>query len=253
MALDPVSAVAIVAAGIVGGFFNTVAGGGSLLTLPALMLAGLPADVANGTNRLAIVGQATLGAAAFAREGHLDRATALGVLVPTVTGAAVGALVASQVPEAILRVVLLLVLVGMAALLAFVPGAVTAEPGERPRSPRERPLGGLALFGAGMYGGFVQAGVGFLLLAVLGGALRHELVGANALKLVCTAVLSVVALAVFALAGQVAWVPGLLLAAATTVGSRLGVGFATRVPAVVLRRILLVAVLASCGAALLER
>src|SRR5690606_26473499 len=104
---------------------------GSLLTLPALMLAGLPADVANGTNRLAIVGQATLGAAAFAREGHLDRATALGVLVPTVTGAAVGALVASQVPEAILRVVLLLVLVGMAALLAFVPGAVTAEPGER--------------------------------------------------------------------------------------------------------------------------
>lgn len=253
MALDPVSAVAIVGAGIVGGFFNTLAGGGSLLTLPALMLAGLPADVANGSNRLAMVGQATFGAAAFAREGRLDRAVALEVLWPTVSGAAVGAVVASRVPEATLRVVLLIVLIGMATLLAWVPGAVTAEPDERPRRLGERPLGALALFGAGAYGGFVQAGVGFLLLAVLGGVLRHELVRANALKLVCTAVLSLVALGVFALADQVAWVPGLLLAAATTAGSRIGVRFATRVPAPVLRRILLVAVLASCGAALLDR
>jgi len=252
MALDPISAAAIVVAGIVGGFFNTLAGGGSLLTLPALMLAGLPADVANGTNRLAIVGQAAWGAAAFARAGRLEARPALEVLLPTATGAAGGALVASQVPEDLLRTVLLLMLVGMAALLAFAPGMVSAEPGERARALRERPLGAVALFAAGAYGGFVQAGVGFLLLAALGGVLRYDLVGANALKLVCTAALSVVALAVFVWADQVAWVPGLLLAVATTAGSQLGVRFATRVPAAALRRVLLVAVLASCGAALLK-
>lgn len=250
MALDLISGAAIVGAGLVGGFFNTVAGGGSLLTLPALMLAGLPADVANGTNRLAIVGQATLGAAAFAREGRLDGPTSLSVLLPTVLGSAAGATAASLVPEEPLRIVLLSMLVGMALLLTFAPGVVTAHPDEQPRILRESPLGIVALFGAGAYGGFVQAGVGFVLLAVLGGVLRHDLVRANALKLVCTATLGVVALAIFVLAGQVSWVPGLLLAVSATLGSQVAVRFATRMPAQVLRRILLVAVLASCAAAL---
>lgn len=250
--LDPITGLVLVGAGLVAGFFNTVAGGGSLLTLPALMLAGLPADVANGTNRLSVLTQSVAGVGAYAKEGRLAREAILPVLAPTVSGSFLGALVASQVPEEVLRVVLLAMLVLVAALLGFFPKVITPAEGEEPRTLREHPVGALGLFATGLYGGFVQAGVGFLLLSVIGGMLRFDLVRANALKLVCTTVFGVVALAVFVAAGQVAWVPGLVLAGAAAVGSRVGVSFATRVPAVVLRRVLLVAVIASCLAAYLE-
>lgn len=246
--LDGAQGVALVVAGLAAGFFNTVAGGGSLLSLPVLMLIGLPADVANGTNRLAVVTQSVVGAASFAGAGALPRQSVLPVLGPTLLGAILGAVVASRVQEGVLRGVLLTMLVGMALLLTLAPGLVTAEPDEEPRGTTL--IGALGLFGAGLYGGFVQAGVGFLLLAVLGGLLRYDLVRANALKLVCTTVFGVAALGIFVLADQVAWVPGMVMAAAAVLGSRLGVVFATRVEPVVLRRLLLVMVLAACAGAL---
>ncbi len=244
--MTPLGALGIVLAGVAAGFMNTVAGGGSLLTLPALMLAGLPADLANGTNRLCIVTQSVSGVAGLSSKGKLERRSVLPVLAPTITGSLVGAVVASQVPETVLRPVLLVVLVSMATLLAFRPRLVTGEEGGTPLALSERPAGALGLFAAGLYGGFIQAGVGFVLLAVIGGMLRYDLVGANALKLVCTSVFGAVALSVFVAAGQVVWMPALLLAVATVVGSQLGVRFAVSVRQDVLRRVLLGCVVAAC-------
>ncbi len=246
------TAAAIFVAGIAAGFVNTLAGGGSLLTLPALMLAGLPADIANGTNRLAIVTQSFSGATGFARRGRLDRRQLVPVVAPTVVGAVLGAAVASQVPEAVLRPVLLGVLVTMATVLAFRPKLVTGAEGGTPEQVLERPAGMVGLFLAGAYGGFIQAGVGFVLLAVLGGVLRYDLVGANALKLVCTTVFGLAALLVFVAAGQVVWGPAALLAVATVLGSQLGVRFAVSVPQDRLRKILLVCVIAACIGVLLK-
>ena len=114
---------------------------------------------------------------------------------------------------------------------------------------RERPIAALGLFAAGVYGGFVQAGVGFILIAALAGGLRFDLVRSNALKLVCTGAFSVVALIVFVLNDQVLWIPGLILGAGTMVGATLSVRFAITVPQSTLKWILLVMVSITCGAA----
>jgi hypothetical protein len=178
---------ALVAAGLGAGFLNVMAGGGSLLTLPVLMLLGLPADVANGTNRLSIVSQSLSGMLGYHRGRALDHRSILRVLVPTSLGSLGGALLASRVPVRALELVLLGAMVATALLVALVPRLFAAQRDSEPRWDR-RAAGFLGLFGAGLYGGFVQAGVGFLLLGVLGGVIRYDVVRANALKLVCTLV-----------------------------------------------------------------
>jgi hypothetical protein len=236
----------LVLAGVVAGFINTMAGGGSLLTLPALMLFGLPADVANGTNRLSVLSQSLSGALLFHKENKVERGALWRVLAPTASGSLLGALVASRVPPEVLEPVLLATMVAIALAIAFRPAWVTAKEDEEPRPVDARAF--LGLFAAGLYGGFIQAGVGFVLLSVLGGLLRYDLVRANALKLVCTTVFGVVALGVFVLADQVRWVPGAVLAVATVIGSQIGVRYALKVAPRVLRRILLACVIAFCAA-----
>jgi uncharacterized membrane protein YfcA len=242
----------LVVAGVAAGFLNTMAGGGSMLALPVLMLLGLPADVANGTNRLSIVTQSTAGLLAFRRHGKLDERALVPVVLPTVLGAILGAISAASLPPALLEYMLLGTMMTMAAVMTVFPGAVTAPLDAPPAAGKRRLAGRAGLFAAGLYGGFIQAGVGFLLLGALSGILRYDLVRANALKLACTSIFSVAALAVFVIAGQVAWPPAAVLAAATVLGSLLGVRFAIRVPQAVLRYIVLACVIATCVAALLK-
>jgi hypothetical protein len=244
---------ALAAAGISAGFLNTVAGGGSLLTLPVLMLIGLPADVANGTNRLAIVTQSLTGVAALERLGKLDRRGLVPALAASTTGALLGALFATQVPPEFLRYVLLGALVLMATLVLVNPNAIGAPAGTaEPRWETRRAAGLIGLFAAGLYGGFIQAGVGFLLLAVLGGILRYDVLGATALKAVCTLIYGLVALAVFAAAGDVVWKVAAPLAVYTAIGSLLGVKLARRAPHRTMRVIAFVGVLATSIGALLK-
>jgi hypothetical protein len=239
-------------AGIGAGFINTVAGGGSMLTLPVLMLLGLPADLANGTNRLSVVSQSVSGVWAFHRGGRLDTSALGRIALPTILGAAVGAVVASQVPPALLKYVLLGTMLAVAVVMVVHPQVVTAPEGSEPLLDRRRLAAFLGLFATGLYGGFVQAGVGFVLLSVLGGVIRYDVVRANALKLACTLLFGCVALGVFAVAGQVVWGIGALLAVYTVIGSQLGVRFALRVRHGVIRWIIFVAVVATCVGALLE-
>lgn len=126
---------------------------------------------------------------------------------------------------------------------------VLADEDEEPGRPWKDPRALLGLFGAGLYGGFVQAGVGFVLLAVLGGVLRYDAVRANALKLVCTLLFGTVALGIFVYAGQVVWVPAVVLAVGTVIGSQLGVRFAVKANPKVIRAIIFVCVVATCVAA----
>jgi uncharacterized membrane protein YfcA len=242
----------LVAAGIAAGFINTMAGGGSLLTLPALMLLGLPANVANGTNRVAVVAQSVWGGLAFHKAGKLHTGAVLPIVAPAVLGAIGGATVAAIAPPEVLEPVLLGTMIAMALVMLLKPKLVTASGEEEPRSAWGHWPSWLGLFGAGLYGGFVQAGVGFVLLAVLGGLMRYDAVRANALKLVCTLLFGVPALAIFVLADQVEWIPGALLALGTVIGSQLGVRFAIKASPRVLHWIIVVTVIATCVAALLK-
>lgn len=250
MEYDPLFIAILIAAGLFGGFVNTLAGGGSMITLPALMLMGLPADVANATNRVGVLLQSLTGLKGFDSAGRLDRGAIADILVPTVIGALAGALLASFLPETLLKPILLGTMVLMALTMIVAPDVVAPPEGTPVKKLRESPLGIASLFFAGLYGGFVQAGVGFILIAAIAGALRYDLVRTNALKLLGTAVFSAVALLVFAVRGQVLWIPGLILAVGTVIGAMVSVRFAINVSQNTLKWLLFVMVSISCGAAM---
>jgi uncharacterized protein len=239
----------VIVAGFVAGFINTIAGGGSMLTLPALMIMGLPADIANATNRVGVVLQSLAGARQFHARGKLSVPDIAPTLIPVLIGSLIGALLASYLPREILKPVLLLTMLGMAILMLVKPSTVMPPPGTPVLTVRESPTAWAGLFAAGLYGGFVQAGVGFIIIAALAGGLRYDLVRTNALKMAITGILTVIALVVFVARGQVLWVPGLLMAAGTVVGATLSVRFAIAAPQYVLKWFLFGMVLVTCAAA----
>lgn len=247
--LTLLSVAALLFAGVIGGFINTLAGGGSMLTLPALMMLGMPADIANATNRIGVLLQSLTGVKGFKDADRLDVGAILPVLLPTLAGSLVGALSASYLPLWVLKPTLLGAMVAMALIMLIWPSVVAPEPGTKACGLKERPWAAAALFVAGLYGGFVQAGVGFILIAALAGGLRYDLVRSNALKLVCTAAFSVMALGVFILRDQVLWIPGLILAAGTVIGAIVSVRFAISVAQTTLKWLLFIMVTLTCGAA----
>lgn len=248
--LGLLSVLLLTVTGFIAGFINTIAGGGSLLTLPALMLLGLPADIANATNRIGILLQSLAGVRGFYNHGRLDPATILPTLLPTMLGSLGGALLASYLPVELLKPALLFTMLAIAVLMVVQPSAIAPPPDTPVLRLRQRPMAAIGLFLGGLYGGFVQAGVGFILIAALAGGLRYDLVRANALKVAITGALTLIALAVFIARDQVLWVPGLLMASGTVVGATLSVRFAVTVPQHVLKWALFTMVLLSCGAAL---
>ncbi|NOY91580.1 MAG: sulfite exporter TauE/SafE family protein [Deltaproteobacteria bacterium] len=242
----------VAAAGVVAGFVNMFAGGGSMLTLPALMLLGLPPGVANGTNRLGMLVLTASGAHAYHQRGALSLREVVPIAAPTVVGALLGAWLATSIPSEWLGGVLLGTMLSVALLLLLRPAIFSAARESQALSLRERPSAIVALFAAGLYAGFVQAGVGFLMLAILGGLLRYDMLRANALKLAVALFFVAASLGVFIWSGDVRWLPGLVLAAGSVLGARLGVRFASKVEPGRFRWLLFVAVLAGCVAAWLR-
>lgn len=235
-------------AGVLASIINVLAGGGGMLVLPLLMALGMPADFANGTYRLSVLTQSAAGGAAFYRGGHLPIEAAWRILAPTVVGAAIGAYGATVTPREALKPIILVTMIAMAALIAInrrtlIPSAGSAL------ALRERPHGYVLLLAIGVYAGFIQAGVGFLLLGVLVGLLRHDLVAANALKLVCTLAFGSIALAIFVWAGLVSWLPAIVLAVASILGALIGVRIAVRISPDALRWFVFVCVVATSLAA----
>lgn len=241
--LSPGSLLLLCGAGLAAGFINTLAGGGSLLTIPALMLVGLPVDVANGTNRVAVWLQSWTATAAFHQKGRLPLNDIGAVVLPTLVGTGAGALVATVADATILEPVVFGLLVAMALTMALRPRLLTPAEAESPRAVTRR--SGLALFGCGLYAGFIQAGVGYFMLAALAGMLRYDLVRANALKVLLTGVFTTLALVIFALAGDVAWGIGAVVAVAAAVGGWLGVKVAVRVDPRAIRWLLVTTITAS--------
>lgn len=247
--LSVLSISLLIVAGFLAGFINTIAGGGSMLTLPALMIFGMPADIANATNRVGILLQSFAGASGFHKKGKLAPATIVPTLVPTLMGALFGSLLASYMPVSWLKPTLLVTMLGMAILMLVKPSVVAPPEGTPAYSLRERPTAAIGLFIAGFYGGFIQAGVGFLIIAAVAGGLRYDLVRTNALKMAITAALTVIALVVFVARGQVLWIPGLVLAVGMVAGAMASVQFAINVPQSVLKWTLFAMVLVTCVAA----
>ena len=219
--LDAGLVVTLIGAGLAAGALNTLAGGGSLLLVPALMLTGMSATVANGTSRVAILAQCLTVVIAFARKDRLPTAAARTVVPPVLVGAALGAVIATRISDRVFEPLLLGTLGLMALALLVSPARFLPPPGAEPRSATT-PLAVVGLFAAGVYGGVLQAGAGLVFLALLAGGLHHDLVRANALKALVMAIYIAGTVVVFALAEQIVWAPALVLGVGAALGAAIG-------------------------------
>jgi uncharacterized protein len=229
-------------AGALASVINAIAGGGSLLTLPLLVALGLPPGLANGTNRVGVITQGIASVAAFHRRGFRDYRVVARLLPPMMLGAAVGTALATRMGDELLRIVFGATLAAWAVLLVVHPGRFLHAPPE----PRRAGLPTVVLAVLiGVYGGFLQVGVGFPLLALLVLHLGHPAVQANAIKLALTLGYTLVSLPMFALAGQVAWREGVVLAVGGLVGGWVGTHLQLRGGANLVRWVVVVAVATS--------
>lgn len=208
---------AVPIAGFAAGFINTLAGSGSLITLPLLILLGLPANVANATNRVGVLLQNVVAVATFRKRGALNLTGSWKLIVTTIVGSVVGALLAVDLDEAMLRRVIGVLMLVLLGVMLVNPERWIAEHVTR-REPRllvEVPL----FFVIGVYGGFIQVSVGLFLIAGLVLGAGYNLVGANAMKNLLVLLFTAAALVVFVINNQVDWMLGLLLGAGQAVGA----------------------------------
>jgi uncharacterized membrane protein YfcA len=207
-------------AGVAAGVINTFAGGGSFLTLPVLVALGLPMSVANGTSRVSVALQNVTSVATFHRQGVQEYRAALWLALPMSVCSVLGAWLATRMDDAVLQPLFGGLLVVWAIVLYFWPASFEVGEDETPKPMDVSSW--IAACGIGLYGGFAQAGVGFPLLALLTGYMRHAPVRANAIKVFVVLVFTVLALPVFVQSGQVVWREGLVLAAGTMLGAWVG-------------------------------
>lgn len=242
----------LVLAGGASGFINTVAGGGSFLTLPALMLLGMPADVANATNRPSVLAQSVSTVAGFHAAGRFDTRAATWILGISSAGVMAGALAANWIPADYLKPILLGSMVIIATLMFFKPDLVLPPRDVPVLTVMDRPISVLWLVLTGFYGGLIQGGIGFLSLMVLCGVLHYDLTRANGMKIAISGISGILPLLVFLFAGKILWVPAMVLAVAAVIGSRIGVRFAITAKQETLRVILFVTVVIVTIAAFLK-
>src|SRR3990170_8701136 len=217
--MSTVNILLLLLAGIAAGFVNTVAGGGSVVTLPVLVEI-VGTSLANGTNRVAILMENAVAAASFHRGRKVPWAFVGPLLIPIILGAGAGAWVATLLSAATMKRVFGLVIVLVALSMIVRPSQWMHEGEPRIREPWRS----LAFFGIGFYGGFVQAGVGFLLLVGLVLVEGLGLIRGNAAKVVLILAYTPLSLFLFARAGQVDWAAGATLG----VGSMTGALIASR-------------------------
>jgi len=208
----------LIAGGFVCGVMNALAGGGSFVTLPLLLFMGLPPQIANATNRVAITLQCAAGTATYHRHRVLPWRHVPALAVPMILGSLIGAYLASHIDESVFRR-------AAAVLFAVMATTVFVDPKRWARETsvgRIRPYLYPLFFLLGIYGGFLQAGIGVLLISTFVLAGGYDVVSGNALKFALAFFFTITALIVFTSAGQVQWLPGLCLGVGTITGGIAG-------------------------------
>ncbi|MFK8020340.1 MAG: sulfite exporter TauE/SafE family protein [Pseudomonadales bacterium] len=210
-------------AGVASGFMNVMAGGGSLLTVPIMLFMGIPGPVANGTNRIAILAQNFTAVLTFFKKGYSDFRLSLSLALAAVPGAIIGALIGTELQGVWFDRIIALVMVVVMILMATEKKPVAKESSEEVSvSPKRLVLGHLCMFGAGLWGGFIQIGVGFILMPILHRVLGLSLVQVNMHKVFIVLMYTIAALAIFAAKIELLWMVGLCLAIGNSIGGWLG-------------------------------
>jgi uncharacterized membrane protein YfcA len=218
-------------AGVAAGFLNVLAGGGSLLVLPIMvLLLGMPGPVANGTTRFAILAQNVTAVAGFRTKGFSDFRLSITLALCSLPGGALGAWYGTKLEGEWFNRVLALVMIGVMIIMALEkkkPKATKSEPDTSaieivPMTRGQLIAGHGLMVLVGFYGGFIQAGVGFILMAVLHRVMGLDLVRVNMHKVFIVAAYTIVAIAFFASSGNVLWLHSVILAVAMSAGGWIG-------------------------------
>lgn len=207
--------------GFVTGIINTLAGGGSLLTLPLLIFLGLPPNIANGTNRIAILLQSVVSAAGFRSKGVKTFPHSIYFGISAMLGAIIGAQIAVDIKGETFNKIL-------AVVMLFVVAFLVLQGKKKQQDYIERLTGKyfwasiIAFFFIGIYGGFIQAGTGFLMLLALSGINHYSLVKSNAIKVIVALIYTLSAVVIFIVNDKVNWEYGLILALGNASGGWIG-------------------------------
>jgi uncharacterized membrane protein YfcA len=238
--VTPGHAALITGSGFLAGAVNAVAGGGTLITFPALLAAGLPASLANTTSSVGLVAGYAGGSVAYRRElvGQRDRGR--GLVIAGVVGGIVGAVLLLVTPGDSFRSVVPYLVLLACALLAVQPQLAKALAARGTASEHAGWEVQLAIGVGAIYGSYFGAGLGVIMLAVLGLLVADDLQRLNALKGVLSLVINLVGALIFIVTGHVAWLAALLLSVGAVLGATVGVGLARTLPAVAVRAFVVV-------------
>ncbi len=236
------SIVLLLAGGLAAGVVNAMAGGGSLLTVPLLVLAGVPGNVANGSNRIGILASTAAATATFRSLGFSGWARVLPVLVPVASGSVVGAVLVGQLADKTFEQVFGFLMVPVVILSLRPPAVRAVADGEGWSGP----LATVVFLGIGVYGGAFQVGIGLLLVLALSRS-GMDLVVANSIKVIVIMVVTLAALPVFVIGNSIDWLPALVLAAGFATGGAMGARLAVAGGEKVIRPVLVLAVLGFAG------
>jgi len=233
--------VLIIGVGLFAGFLNVVAGGGSLITLPILIFLGLPAPIANATNRVALIFQNVSAVSGFHSKGIKVTKYSLYLGLAAIPGAVIGAIVSTKLEGELFNRIIAIVMIGVIIITFFSPNKnITSSPEKM--DGKHQIIGAITFFFIGLYGGFIQAGVGFLIMAAVTNINHMSLVKTNAIKVFVVFFYTVAALAVFIWKGVIYWEYGLSLAIGNSTGAWLTSRWSVKVPEKIIKRILAITV-----------
>lgn len=234
--------IVIVVAGILVGFINTLSGGGSVISLSLLLILGLPANIANGTNRISIFFQTFSSVTSFTKQKMFDSMRPVWLGIPATIGAVLGAMTAVDVNERVIEIAMAVAMVIMVFFLFYKPDKWLKEnPAMLSKPIRWWQL--VIFFAVGFYGGFIQVGVGYFLLMSLVLGVGYDLVKANAVKNLIVFLYAIFALAVFVIDGQVNYLYGLILSAGSVIGALIASYLAVKKGAGFIRAVIVASVI----------
>ena len=215
--------IGLIFIGFVAGSINTIAGGGSLLTLPILIFLGLPPNIANGTNRIAILFQNIFTTAGFKSKGVITFPFSIYVGISALIGSLLGAQIAIDIKGDTFNKILAIIMVVIVVYMVFKSKSKLID-GIEKTAGKHLWLSIVLFFFVGVYGGFIQAGVGFIILLILSSVNGLTLVKSNAVKVIVVLIYTVASVAIFAYNDVIDWKVGLVLA----IGNSAGGWFASR-------------------------
>jgi uncharacterized protein len=235
--------VLITAVGFLAAFLNTVGGGGSLFTVPILTFLGIPITFANATSRVAILAQNIFAVGGFAsKKVELPLKYSLWLGFTSMLGGILGARLASTIDDQLFSRLFVVVMLISIALVIFDPFKAK---GSQPRlGIKQQVSGAFVFFFIGIYGGFVQAGIGFLVIGALSLINQFDLVRINYIKVFVAIVYTTVSVIVFALEDKIMWSTGFVLAIGHALGGWYASRWSVKAGEVWIKRVMVVSVLA---------